>query len=181
MFLRGNADLAGPLHDTVLKRYRVAAGSARPLRDYLPLRDFSIIHDYRLPRDPSAPTTFPSFTTTAYSAIRHGTDVGRWGWGLPRGGAAGRRGAHQRLDVLLCVVVVRDVVLHQRLVKKKQPASSGCKKKCLDLYLYFATGGTRPLPVQIHAALTVPSAGLTQISHTWLHAARFRGAAGGQH
>ena len=39
------------LHDTVLKRYRVAAGSARPLRDYLPLRDFSIIHDYRLFRD----------------------------------------------------------------------------------------------------------------------------------
>ena len=58
-----------PLHDTVLKRYRVAAGSARPLRDYLPLRDFSIIHDYRLPRDPSYPTTFPSFTTTAYSTI----------------------------------------------------------------------------------------------------------------
>ena len=57
------------LHDTVLKRYRVAAGSARPLRDYLPLRDFSIIHDYRLPRDPSYYATFPSFTTTAYSTI----------------------------------------------------------------------------------------------------------------
>ena len=57
------------LHDTVLKRYLVAAGSARPLRDYLPLRDFSIIHDYRLPRDPSYSTILPSFTTTSALAI----------------------------------------------------------------------------------------------------------------
>ena len=44
-----------PLHDTVFKkRYRVAAGSARPLRDYLPPpppHDFSIIRDYCLDMD----------------------------------------------------------------------------------------------------------------------------------
>ena len=57
------------LHDTVLKRYRVAAGSARPLRDYHLMHDSSFIHDYRLPRDPSAPTTIPSFTTTARPTI----------------------------------------------------------------------------------------------------------------
>ena len=57
------------LHDTVLKRYRVAAGSARIINDYLQPRDSSIIHDYRLPRDPSHSTILPSFTTTSASAI----------------------------------------------------------------------------------------------------------------
>ena len=36
----------GTLHDTVSKRYRVAAGSAQPLHDPLPMHDFSIIHDF---------------------------------------------------------------------------------------------------------------------------------------
>ena len=58
-----------PLHDTVLKRYRVAAGSARPLRDYHLMHDSSFIHDYRLPRDPSYSTILPSFTTTSALAI----------------------------------------------------------------------------------------------------------------
>ena len=57
------------LHDTVLKRYRVAAGSARPLRDYHLMHDSSFIHDYRLPRDPSYSTILPSFTTTSALAI----------------------------------------------------------------------------------------------------------------
>eukprot|EP01043_Picozoa_sp_COSAG02_P057086 COSAG02_NODE_6872_length_3314_cov_59.485226_4_plen_139_part_00 len=39
-----------------LKRYRVAAGSAQPLHDYLHPHDSSIIHDYRLPPDPSYST-----------------------------------------------------------------------------------------------------------------------------
>ena len=39
------------LHDTVLKRYRVAAGSARPLGDYHLMHGFSIIHDYHLLHD----------------------------------------------------------------------------------------------------------------------------------
>ena len=52
--------------DTVLKRYRVAAGNARPLRDYLLLRDYRHFHDYLLPRDPSYSTiTFSSATTSA--------------------------------------------------------------------------------------------------------------------
>eukprot|EP01044_Picomonas_judraskeda_P000501 COSAG03_NODE_22_length_20538_cov_27.667286_3_plen_174_part_00 len=59
----------GSLHDTVLKRYRVAAGSARPLRDYHLMHDSSFIHDYRLPRDPSYSTILPSFTTTSALAI----------------------------------------------------------------------------------------------------------------
>ena len=64
-------DLLSPpsLHDTVLKRYRVAAGSARPLRDYHLMHDSSFIHDYRLPRDPSYSTILPSFTTTSALAI----------------------------------------------------------------------------------------------------------------
>ena len=62
-----------PLHDTVLKRYRVAAGSARPLRDYLPLRDFSIIHDYRLPRDPSYSGTPKSPQLSGCQAWQHRT------------------------------------------------------------------------------------------------------------
>ena len=61
--------LLRPLHDTVLKRYRVAAGSARPLRDYHLMHDSSFIHDYRLPRDPSYSTILPSFTTTSALAI----------------------------------------------------------------------------------------------------------------
>ena len=40
--------LRRPLHDTVLERYRVAAGSARPLSDYHLMHGFSIIHDYHL-------------------------------------------------------------------------------------------------------------------------------------
>ena len=44
---------AKALHDTVLKRYRVAAGSAQPLHDYLHPHDSSTIRDYRLPRDPA--------------------------------------------------------------------------------------------------------------------------------
>ena len=40
-----------PLHGTVLKRYRVAAGSARPLSDYHLMHGFSIIHDYHLLHD----------------------------------------------------------------------------------------------------------------------------------
>ena len=43
---------ASPPHDTVLNRYRVAAGVAQALRDSLPMHDFSIIHDYRMPRGP---------------------------------------------------------------------------------------------------------------------------------
>ena len=42
-----------------LRRYRAAAGSARPLRYYHLMHDSSFIHDYRLPRDPSTSTTFP--------------------------------------------------------------------------------------------------------------------------
>ena len=34
-----------PLHDTVLKRYRVAAGSARTIHDYLYPHDFHHFHD----------------------------------------------------------------------------------------------------------------------------------------
>ena len=52
-----------------LKRYRVAAGNARPLRDYLLLRDFSIIRDYRLPRDPSYSTITVTSATTSALAI----------------------------------------------------------------------------------------------------------------
>ena len=47
------------LHFTFLNGYRVAAGSARPLRDYHLMHDSSIIHDYRLPRDPSYSTILP--------------------------------------------------------------------------------------------------------------------------
>ena len=61
--------VSSALHDTVLKRYRVAAGSARPLRDYHLMHDSSFIHDYRLPRDPSYSTILPSFTTTSALAI----------------------------------------------------------------------------------------------------------------
>ena len=39
------------LHDTVLKRYRVAAGSARTLHDYLHPHDYLLPRDYRLLHD----------------------------------------------------------------------------------------------------------------------------------
>ena len=51
-----------------LKRYRVAAGSARALRDYLLMHDSSFLHDYRLPRDPSYYTITVTSTETRQKA-----------------------------------------------------------------------------------------------------------------
>ena len=52
------------------KRYRVAAGSAQPLHDYLHPHDSSIIRDYRLPRDPS----YSTITVTAGESQRYHTE-----------------------------------------------------------------------------------------------------------
>ena len=55
--------------DTVLKRYRVAAGNARPLRDYLLLRDYRHFRDYLLPRDPCYSAITVNSATTCGLAI----------------------------------------------------------------------------------------------------------------
>ena len=68
VFLLARGRLDSP-RDTVLKRYRVAAGSARPLRDYLLLRDYRHFHDYLLLRDPSYSTITVTSTTTSALAI----------------------------------------------------------------------------------------------------------------
>ena len=70
-------------HDTVLKRYRVAAGSARTIYDYLLMHDSSILYDYRLPRDPRYSTitvtstipTPPRFLRLHNSAIDIATGI----------------------------------------------------------------------------------------------------------
>ena len=66
-----------------------------------------------------------------------------WVGGCRRVGGAGRRGAHQLLVVLCACVVVRDVVLHQRLVKKSSPRALDVKK--IDQGL-SVTGGAENCP-----------------------------------